>query len=297
MPSIRMDAPAGEAVRRLMRKTLRSIGRELDNSRGGAGVHAARRKIKLARSLLRLSRKALSADHFDHANRSLRAAAKALAPLRSAEAMGETVAKLRAALKDQKPDEELLAALADAAGRLKRDVVAEADKAARIEVAATEVTKLRKAIAQWTLPKSDVSLFVAGMRAAYARARRLLRQGLASGDIALIHEARKSVIHHLHHIETLAPLWPKLFKVWTAELQTLREALGDLNDLDELEAEIDRPDGAFAALSGKSEARRLIALRRKAILAAISDETGHLFAEQPKNFASRMLALWEHMAG
>jgi CHAD domain-containing protein len=134
------------------------------------------------------------------------------------------------------------------------------------------------------------------MRAAYARARRLLRQGLATGESALLHEARKSVIHHLHHIEALTPLWPKLFKVWAAELQTLREALGDLNDLDALSAELAREDGPFADLTVKDEAEALIAMRRKAIIAAIRDETGHLFAERPKNFASRMLALWEHMS-
>jgi CHAD domain-containing protein len=295
MSPIRMDAPAGEAVRRLMRKTLRAIAKELDKSREGAGVHAARRKIKLARSLLRLARKALSPEQFDEANQSLRTAAMALAPLRSAEAMGEAVAKLRLALKDEKAD-DVLDALAAAAGRMKREVVTEADKVARIAEATGEVAKVRKAIAHWTLPRRDVVLFVAGMRIAYRRARRLLRQGLASGETALLHEARKSVIHHLHHIEALTSLWPKLFKVWAAELQTLREALGDLNDLDELAAELDRADGAFAGLAMRAEAERLIVQRRKAIIAAIKDETGHLFAEEPKNFASRIEALWEHMA-
>ena len=290
-----MDAPAGEAVRRLMRKTLRQIAKELDKSRGGAGVHAARRRIKLSRSLLRLARKALSPDHFHGANQSLRTAAMALAPLRSAEAMVETVAKLKSALKEEKAD-AVLDALAAAAGRMKHEVVAETDKAARIEEAAGEVAKVRKAMAHWTLPRRDVTPFVAGMRAAYARARRLLRQGLATGEIALLHEARKSVIHHLHHIEALIPLWPKLFKVWADELQMLREALGDLNDLDALSAELARKDGPFAGLGVKDQAEALIAIRRKAIVAAIRDETGHLFAEQPKNFASRMLALWEHMA-
>ena len=155
--------------------------------------------------------------------------------MRSAEAMIEAVAKLKSELKEPKAD-AVFAELAGAAGQLKREVVADSDKAARVEEAAGEVAKVRKAIGKWTLPRRDVSLFVAGMRVAYARARRLLRHGLASGDTPLLHEARKSVIHHLHHIEALSPLWPKLFKVWTVELQALREALGDLHDLDELAA-------------------------------------------------------------
>ena len=295
MSPIRMDAPAGEAVRRVMRKTLRSVAKELDKSRSGADVHSARRKIKLARSLLRLARKALSPEHFDQANQSLRTAARALAPLRSAEAMVEAVAKLKSELNEPKAD-AVFDELAAAARRLKHEVVADSDKAARVEEAAGEVAKIRKAIGKWTLPRREVSLFVAGMRSAYARARRLLREGLASGDIPLLHEARKSVIHHLHHIDALSPLWPKLFKVWKGELQDLREALGDLHDLDEMAKELDSPDGAFCLIAEKDKAGDLIATRRKQIIAAIRDETGHLFAEQPKNFAFRMLALWEHMA-
>lgn len=295
MSPIRMNAPAGEAVRRLMRKTVRAIANELDKSRSGASVHAARRKIKLARSLLRLVRRALSAEQFEEANRALRAAALVLAPLRSAEAMGESVEKLRAATKEETP-EGIFEMLATAARQMKREAITETDKMARIDEASREIAAVRKAIAHWPLPRRDVAPFVAGMRDAYARARKLLRQGLASGDITLLHEARKSVIHHLHHIEVLRPLWPKLFKVWAAELQTLREALGDLNDLDELAAELERDGGAFTGLPVREEAGHLIILRRKAIIAAIGDETGHLFAERPKSFASRIEALWKHMA-
>jgi hypothetical protein len=40
----------------------------------------------------------------------------------------------------------------------------------------------------------------------------------------------------------------------------------------------------------------LIDRRRKAILSRIDNETGHLFAEEPKNFAARIDALWRHLA-
>ena len=110
-----------------------------------------------------------------------------------------------------------------------------------------------------------------------------------------MHEARKSVIHHLHHVELLSPLWPKLFKVWAAELQELREDLGDLNDLDDLSAELDRPESPFAGIAYKERAHALIERRRNAILTRIDNETGHLFAEEPKNFAARIDALWRHL--
>ena len=48
-------------------------------------------------------------------------------------------------------------------------------------------------LASWPLPKRDIRLFVAGMAATYARARKKLNQGLQSGEVALLHEARKSI--------------------------------------------------------------------------------------------------------
>ena len=127
-------------------------------------------------------------------------------------------------------------------------------------------------------------------------ARRLLRDGLDRKETPLLHEARKSVIHHLHHVELLSPLWPKLFKVWAAELQVLREDLGDLNDLDDLTGEFERPESPFSSIPRKEAALALIDRRRQAILTRIGNETGHLFAEEPRNFAARIDALWRHLA-
>lgn len=279
-----------------MRKTMRGLAQDLEQARFGKTVHPARRRLKLARSLLRLMKPALGKVSFQKENETLRDAAHALAVLRHSEAMGEAIAKLRAAIADSQADEPVFAALTAAAQDLRADVVSPEETGRRIEAALALIEELRPRIADWTLPKRDMSLFVEGMRASFAKARRLLREGLERKEVPLLHEARKSVIHHLHHIELLKPLWPKLFKVWAAELQELREDLGDLHDLDELAAEFDRPESPFAAITEKDQALALIDRRRNAILARIDSETGHLFAEEPKNFAARINALWRHLA-
>src|SRR5205823_7067050 len=134
--------------------------------------------------------------------------------------------------------------------------------AGRIGAALEQVDALRGRLAGWPLPKRDIRLFVAGMAATYARARKKLNQGLQSGEVRLLHEARKSIIHHYHHLDLVKPLWPKLLSVWLAELQDLREALGDLNDLDELDGLIERGEITFAGENLAKPARRIIALRR-----------------------------------
>src|SRR5205823_11631065 len=165
--------------------------------------------------------------------------------------------------------------------------------AGRIGAALEQVDALRGRLAGWPLPKRDIRLFVAGMAATYARARKKLNQGLQSGEMALLHEARKSIIHHYHHLDLLKPLWPKLLAVWLAELQDLREALGDLNDLDDLDGFLDRGDIALADECMTGAVRKLIAARRHELIDRIGKETGHLFAERPTSFGDRMAALWE----
>ena len=296
MPKISEDHPAGEALRRLMRKTLRALAHDLEQARSGKTVHPARRRLKFARSLLRLMKPALGPASFHEENQALRDAAQALASLRHTEAMIEAIAKLKADAKDRAPDEAVYAALEAAARNHRDDVGSPEETGRRIEAAFDRIEDVRGRISSWTLPKRDISLFVEGMRLCFAKARRLLSEGLQRQEMPLLHEARKSVIHHLHHVELLTPLWPKLFKVWTGELQLLREDLGDLNDLDDLSAEFDRPDSPFASIGPMARAIELIDCRRKSILARIAGETGHLFAEQPKNFAARIDALWRHLA-
>ena len=279
-----------------MRKTMRALAHDLEQARSGKTVHPARRRMKLARSQLRLMRPALGSDSFRRENEALRDAAQALAGLRHTEAMIEAITKLKADAKDAAADEAVFAALEAAARNLREDAVSPDETGRRIEEALARIEELRGRISSWTLPKRDISLFVEGMRACFSKARRLLRSGLERREMPLLHEARKSVIHHAHHIELLAPLWPKLFKVWAGDLQKLREDLGDLNDLDDLVGEFDRPDSPFAAIEPKTRATELIDRRRKSILARIASETGHLFAEEPKNFAARIDALWRHLA-
>jgi CHAD domain-containing protein len=297
VPKISTDHPAGEALRKLMRRTMQGLAQDLDHARSGQMVHPARRRLKLARSLLRLMKPALGQDSFQLENETLRDAAQALASLRRTEAMSEAIAKLKAdAKKHDSLEPAIFAELETAAHDLRQDVVSPEEVARRIAEAAGRVEELRARISAWTLPKRDIALFVEGMRSCFAKARRLLREGIDKKELPLLHEARKSVIHHLHHIELLTPLWPKLFKVWAAELQKLREDLGDLNDLDDLSDEFDRRESPFSMIASKEKALALIDRRRKTILSRIDNETGHLFAEEPKNFAARIDALWRHLA-
>jgi CHAD domain-containing protein len=289
--SIRKDLPAGEALRRHMRKALKALAADLSAALEGAGVHAARKRLKLSRSLLRMMEPALGETVFAREDGCLQEASHALAGLRRNEAMLEAIGKLAASR--GAASTAVLEALTQAIRHMQASNTDAGSLPERIATALERIETLRGRLADWPLPKRDIRPLVAGMRASYARARKKLREGLDQGRVTLLHEARKSIIHHYHHLDLLKPLWPKLLTIWLTELQDLREALGDLNDLDELEGLL--AEGAIALPDKVMEqaALKLIAARRKALIGKIGSDTGHLFAEKPSFFAARMAALWE----
>ena len=133
-----------------------------------------------------------------------------------------------------------------------------------------------------------------GLKESYGRARRRLAEGLSSGEIAILHEARKSVIHHLHQLEILQPLSPGMIGARTRALPILREALGDLNDLDELESVIVRENvTVFSSNAEQDSVTAAIAARRKVLMGLVREGAGHLFSEQPKAFANRIGSMWK----
>jgi CHAD domain-containing protein len=298
--ALRQGAPAGETLRRYAKAQILELEKVLAASaaKGHGGVHKARRRLKALRSFLRMIRPAIGDDAFRDANAALRNAGHALAGARKAGAMIEAADKLAAATRRDRADdvEPLLVAIrtaaeADAAAHAGEDQVTGGADAALIEV-----RRVRHAIHDWRLPRREVDFYVEGLRKVYARARRLLDQGLAAGDTVVLHEARKSVIHLRYLLDLLDPVWPALFRAWSKEVQALREVLGDLNDLHDMELLMAQEGSAFAAMPEKEKALALIASRRAGLVEAVKPFVHRLYSEPPSNFAHRIAALWTSWA-
>lgn len=287
MPSIEGQLPAGEGLRRLARTQLAQLARELAAAEKSANAHPLRKRVKFLRSLLRLIRPSIGAEAFQSANRHLQAAATELAFKRHGEAMIEAVSKLR---KQADEGSALISELENAAHAHAGNT--EVTHLENLKRARSEIAAVRASAGNWVLPRRDTRLFLEGFQHSYARGRKLIMEGLASTDPQTLHEARKSVIHHLHHLEILEPVWPRMIKVWCDELGRLREALGDINDLEELEGLLNNPDTAFGRVSSPDAARQLIAVRRRQLLGRIRKRVEQLFAEPPKSIASRFATLW-----
>jgi len=285
--SIEGHLPAGEALRRLARNQLTQVARELAAAEKGANAHPTRKRLKFLRSLIRLLRPAIGEEAFQAANGHLRAAAMQLALKRHGEAMVEAVDKLR---KQTDGETQLISELEAAA--VEHASQAEETHAEGLAAARREIEAVRALVGDWLLPRRERAFFLEGARNCYARGRSNLRRGLATGKVQTLHEARKSVIHHLHHLEILEPIWPRMIKVWCDELGRLRESLGDLNDLEELEAQLSNPQSAFGKIESNEAARQLIAARRLRLTDRIRKRGEQLFAERPGSLARRLDELW-----
>ena len=238
--------------------------------------------------MLRFIRPSIGDSAFQAANAHLKTAAMELAFKRHGEAMLEAIAKLREQLDEPSP---VIAELEAAAGAHASNT--EATHAEGLAAARQEIEAVRALVGGWMLPKRDIGFFLEGFRRCYARARKLIAEGLETGNTQTLHEARKSVIHHLHHLEILEPIWPRMFKVWCDELGRLRESLGDLNDLEELEKLMADPESAFGRIASADAARQLIHTRRKRLIDRIRKRGEQLFAERPGSLSRRLGLLWE----
>ena len=285
--SFDLRKPAATSARKVMRKLLAASADDLRGAAAGAGVHAARRNIKRMRSLLRLVRPGLGTAAFRDGDRLLKQAADLLAEARQAEAFNAILAKLNmsdatrsailAYLRSHASAQPVPVALADAAGK-SLDLIAQLESEMR----------------RWHLPRRGRSFCIGGLKRSYALARRQLAVALRTEDAAALHEARKHVIHNLHHTEMLRGLWPDVMPTIVAELTVLREALGEINDLDELTSAISGLAPADEALL--TEIRAAIAALHGAHLMTARRKSALLYAEKPSAYAQRIDAMWRAAA-
>ncbi|NJM30241.1 MAG: CHAD domain-containing protein [Rhizobiales bacterium] len=276
MRELKSHLPPGVALRKVVLMDLTSLSAEIERVNDGQGVHAARRKIKLFRSLLRLMSLQIGKREFRLADAELRQLARTFAEARKEEAMAEVCSKLVAAGHVRREDIERL---------LPKGAQRKAPTSRTLAGAQAILVAIRRRVLSWRLPKADTSLYAEAAGETYRRAKRRLRIALRSGVVGDLHQARKSVIHHLHHIQMHSGLASKEVCSRVKHLTKLRVALGDLNDLSEL-ANLPGIDGAGAELRPGMETMRKELLREARSLSE------SLFAESTDAFRKPIAAMW-----
>lgn len=273
------EAPSPASLKALARSELRTLAVALDKAKPGESVHGARRQIKRVRSLLRLLREPMGEDIHAATNGLLRGAAEALAGQRRAEALVAAAGRLGGGTVARRPWLQLAEAHREAH-------LAERAADGGIEAARKSLLAAMKALSGWRLKSGHNDAVADAFLATYRKARKWLIHGFGSESAEELHTARKHVIHHLHHLDLLRSHLSSPDRR-LAPLETLREALGDLNDLDELSQL-----AAAAQVQPPEQAARAMARRRAMLLKRAEKAARRLFRHKPKAFQKRIGAMW-----
>ena len=228
-------------------------------------VHATRTGIKRLRAFVRLARASIGEEIYRYENRSLRDAARLIAPARDARVLIETA-------ESESAPPTVLAAL----GRAHAAAIEELESGVRLET----VRLLESATDRWKRlawngpPTSSIR---AGLGATYRRARADHATVLAEPTDVSFHGWRRRVKYVRYQLEAIAA---------PDEIVTPYTTLGDDLGLEHDHTELigvcsDAPDNAaFTALAHRSTARRAM-LRSRAL-----DIGSRLFAVDPDAFVN-----------
>jgi CHAD domain-containing protein len=149
-------------------------------------------------------------------------------------------------------------------------------------------------VGQWNLDTLTFGDLADMLAATYRRARRAMPQSWTDCEGEDLHDLRRRVVEHRYQMELIEPLWPRFGRIWVDEAQRLRNRLGKYQDLEVLTAKA----GPHQPLAHwRSKLAPVIAHRQAEHVQAARRLAMRLFAETPKAFRRRLVALWEAQSG
>jgi CHAD domain-containing protein len=274
------------ALKRTAARLVGNLVDELKRSNSTSGVHGVRRRIKQLRSLVHLLRANIGEPAYQLVQQHLKSAADALAGQRRAEALVAAASKFGQHGKRDATAHLVRLTEHHRDAHSSNGIPAEQLAAARRAVAAAQ-----KSVSAWKLPKCSDPQIAAAFFHYYRKGRKKLAGAMKSGKPEQLHEARKQVIHHLHHLDLLQSSLAADPTKRIAALENLREILGDLNDLDEIEQL-----AASESADVRGDVAPLLRKRRKALLRRAEKAWEPLFKWKGKAFAKRIGAMWGETA-
>ncbi|HLG57489.1 MAG TPA: CHAD domain-containing protein [Vicinamibacterales bacterium] len=263
---------------------LRTVG----GAESDDAVHAARRRVKKVRALIRLVRPTLS-PRYRSLNRRLRAVNRLLAPVADGHATVETLerlaAKYRRALAPQ--------TLAEIRRRLlRREAVAdeEASLSGAVQTAAALLCKERRALGRWRLDQSGFRAIAPGLGKSVRSSRRAMALALAHPSIEHYHTWRQRVKDQWLHVRLLQARCANGLARDERRLEALDGCLGEYHDCALLQnvltsdSALDRSDAARCLRLVRRYQRELRA-KARTLGRAIHRET-------PRRFVKRVKRHW-----
>ncbi|MGH9112627.1 MAG: CHAD domain-containing protein [Acidimicrobiales bacterium] len=270
-----------EGVRRVATEELVAA---LDHLGGGAGpmdeaVHESRKSLKRLRALLRLVRDGLGPSAYRGENACFRDCGRLLAGPRDA-------AVLAATLDDLAPELDLgVTTFARLRGALTPGTVTWRDPPV-VRVRTTLVLALAR-IGSWPLDGAATAVGP-GLERVYGRGRRAMAAARDAPTPARLHEWRKRVKYHWHHVQLVSRVGPGWLAGREEEVHDLSDLLGDDHDLHVLAETVSADPARYGPAAELAGLLRAIGHRRAGLLTQALAKGRTLYADPPRRLVSAL---------
>ncbi len=277
-------------VRRMAREQLRKVLDDVLSHESGdtdEGVHAARKRFKKLRGLLKLARPGLGGKAYRRENATFRDTARPLSEVRDARALAESLDKLADHFKGALPEGPLAAARDGL--RRRREAVSRrvlVEQAALGETGAA-VKAARPRLKDWpAVRRSDVCQ---GLKQSYCRAYEARVAAHNDPSDENLHEWRKRVKDLCYQLDVLTPVRPQVLGPLADLAHALADHLGDDHDLVVLSGVLPEVVGAGCAAAFLP----VIGQRRQELREEAYRVGERVFHEPPGEFMRRVCAYWK----
>ncbi len=280
----------GDSVRRLAHDRLQPAVEALKLSAGAdldEVVYDVRKRCRKVRSLLRLVRADVGDELYNRENGALRAAARALSPVRDAAVLVEVHDGVIAA--GGISPRGFRDFLVERHEHLKGDLLAGDE----LPLVCESLAAVLERTEAWPITSSEWDGLGAGVERVYRRGRRAMAAAYDDPGTERFHEWRKQVKYLRHQLEYLEGLWPEVIGAGVDSAQALTGILGEAHDLAVLG---DALVEAGADPGREAPLLELVDSRRQLLRSRARPIGQRLYAEKPSELVARLGRYWEAAA-
>ncbi len=290
-PEFDPHQPIGPSLVAVARAMLGQAAHETQAETDAVAIHGVRTAMKRWRAYLRLLEPFLD-DEGTRLRLEARDLARGLAGARDAQSALDALEDLG---EDYVPfSEKTLATITERIEALRSSAESATLKAGSRERLANAFALTLDSVERWALDHVTFKDIAESLTEGYRRAQLAIPHDWTNAEIEALHRLRQRVVIHRYQMELVKPMWPRLGRVWTQEAQRLRDRLGRHHDLAVL-AGLAAPHQPLARW--RARLAPAISARQADHIEAAMRQTGRLFAERPKAFCRRLVALWVASGG
>lgn len=288
-PALRTKLAVGEALRAIAQDICTTARSAIENPENpeAVAVHEFRKEMKRWRALLWLL-SAFLEDEAEQLRIEARDLARRLSQVRDAQAAIDALDEMAGHGLPLSPrSTATLKARIRALWQTQETTPLTADMRGEIVIA---LERAAGAIQHWPLHLLTFEDVARRLALSYRAVRRAIPDDWTLASAEELHDLRKLIINHRYLMEIVEPLWPRFAKMWVGENQTLRDHLGQYQDLQVLNG-LTGPGQPLARW--RSRLTPAIAQRKARHVTAARRIAKRLYVEKPKSFRRRLEVMWE----